>query len=96
MGRIPGKLFEYIAVARPMLVLGPPASDAARIACETGNGHAAEYDDAEAIRTAILEMYRRFASRQNTQAPALPDASHPYSIVQLTGQIAALLDEISG
>jgi len=96
MGRIPGKLFEYIAVARPMLVLGPPTSDAARIACETGNGYAAEYDDAEAIRTAILEMYRRFASHQNTQAPALPDASHPYSIVRLTGQIAALLDEISG
>ncbi|MBE2206196.1 MAG: glycosyltransferase [Saprospiraceae bacterium] len=95
MGRIPGKLFEYIAVARPILVLGSPASDAARIACETSLGHAADYDDTAAIRTAILSMYQDFISRKSALRAPLPDASHPYSIVRLTGQMAALLDEIS-
>ncbi|HRF40957.1 MAG TPA: hypothetical protein PK198_19335, partial [Saprospiraceae bacterium] len=65
------------------------------IACETSLGHAADYDDTAAIRTAILSMYQDFISRKSALRAPLPDASHPYSIVRLTGQIAALLDEIS-
>ncbi len=92
-GRIPGKLFEYLAVRRPFIVLGPPGADAARIAAETGAGQAFDYEDTEGMREAVLKLYQAHLAGRLVQ----PLQTHidAYSVVQLTGRIAALLDEIS-
>jgi glycosyltransferase involved in cell wall biosynthesis len=49
MGRIPGKLFEYIAVGKPILMLGNPKSDAGKIIAELGNSWCVEYNDEDAV-----------------------------------------------
>jgi glycosyltransferase involved in cell wall biosynthesis len=53
-----GKLFEYLAAARPILVIGEE-TEAARIVTETGTGFAASASDpraiAEAVRRVVLE-----------------------------------------
>ncbi len=93
MGRIPGKLFEYLAVKRPILVLGPKDADAGRIVEECGSGTTLPYDDIEGIRQAIVRLYRQF--RSGALAKPLSNAIESYSNIHLTGRFAALLDEIT-
>jgi len=91
-GRIPGKLFEYLAARRPILVLGPVDSDVARIVNETQSGQTCDYDDAPAIKNAILDLYKRF--RTGKLKDPLKGNIEKYSVRHLTGQLAGYLDEI--
>lgn len=52
-GHIPGKLFEYLAAGRPVLAIGEPGGDVARILSETGAGVVVESSDAAAMSRLI-------------------------------------------
>jgi len=61
-GVLSGKVFEYIAAGRPILAAVPPDGAAADLIRETGAGVVAPPDDVDALREALLELARRFAS----------------------------------
>lgn len=92
-GRIPGKLFEYLAARRPILVLGPTDSDVARIVRETESGVSCDYEDATAIKQTVLALYQKFLSGK-LQEP-LRGNIEPYSVRNLTKRLAGFLEEIS-
>ena len=52
-GAIPGKLFDYFAAARPILVVGPPDCEAARWVTRLNRGIASPDNDPAAIAQAI-------------------------------------------
>ncbi len=91
-GRIPGKLFEYLAVRRPLIVLGPRDADASRIAAETGAGQAFDYDDAASIGSGLASLFRQFTAGK-LQAPINSEIGE-FSIDRLTGRVASILDAI--
>ena len=53
---VPSKLYSTLAAGRPILVVAPPDSDAARIVVESGCGVAADPDDPAAVAVAIKEL----------------------------------------
>jgi glycosyltransferase involved in cell wall biosynthesis len=53
---VPSKLYSTLAAGRPILVVAPPESDAARIVVESGCGVAADPDDPVAVAAAICEL----------------------------------------
>ncbi|HEY4949409.1 MAG TPA: glycosyltransferase family 4 protein [Candidatus Acidoferrales bacterium] len=53
---VPSKLYSTLAAGRPILVVAPPESDAARIVVESGCGVAADPDDPAAVAAAIKEL----------------------------------------
>ncbi|WP_418511763.1 glycosyltransferase family 4 protein [Corallibacter sp.] len=57
---IPGKLFEYMVSERPILALGPKASDVEQIIKETNTGRYFYYDDHESLKSTILEYYNQY------------------------------------
>ena len=59
-GVLSGKVFEYIAVGRPILAVVPPDGAAAELIRETGAGVVAAPDDAAAIRGALEELHARW------------------------------------
>lgn len=59
-GILSGKVFEYIAVGRPILAAVPPDGAAAELIRETGAGIVAAPDDVGALREAIEELHDRF------------------------------------
>jgi glycosyltransferase involved in cell wall biosynthesis len=61
-GVLSGKVFEYIAVGRPILAVVPPDGAAAELIRETGAGVVAPPEDVEAIRSALEELHRRWRS----------------------------------
>lgn len=85
---IPGKLFEYMVSNRPIIALGPKASDVETMIKETNTGNYFYYDDYQSLKTVILKHYKDF------QAKTLQ--SHPiglqkYSRKSLTKQLAELI-----
>jgi glycosyltransferase involved in cell wall biosynthesis len=53
---VPSKLYSILAAGRPVLVVAPRESDAARVVVESGCGVAADPDDPAAVARAICEL----------------------------------------
>jgi len=66
-GVLSGKVFEYLAVGRPILAAVPPDGEAASLIAGTGAGVVAAPDDVGGLRTALEQLYQRFT------AGGLPD-----------------------
>ena len=93
-GRIPGKLFEYLAVRRPIMNFGPVDSDVADILERTESGPTFAYDTAPALPARYLsELYRRF--REGVEMGLENDSISEYSHPLLVAKLAAWLDEIT-
>ncbi|HLZ26949.1 MAG TPA: glycosyltransferase family 4 protein [Chloroflexota bacterium] len=54
---VPGKLFEYMAVGRPVLAIAPPDSSTADVLNQTGIGWLAPSGDPAAIASALLRVF---------------------------------------
>jgi len=55
---VPSKLYSILAAGRPVLVVAPAESDAARIVLESGSGAAADPDDPAAVAAAVRALRR--------------------------------------
>jgi glycosyltransferase involved in cell wall biosynthesis len=93
MGRIPGKLFEYLAVKRPILCLGPGGSDTDKLIGEAKGGVSVDYADKMKLKKMLFGYFRTFKDKK--MIPSETQAIDKYTNYALTGQIAAYLDEIS-
>jgi glycosyltransferase involved in cell wall biosynthesis len=83
-----GKLFEYLAAGRPILVLGDD-TEAARIVQETGAGTATSAVDSDAIAQALRDLLER--------PSATPDAAaiERYGFPAVAGRVAELVEEVA-
>lgn len=63
-GLLPGKLFEYIASHRPILVIGPEDGDCAKIVRETNSGVCCNFEDEEKMKTQIFSWYQSWKENQ--------------------------------
>ncbi|MDX1529993.1 MAG: glycosyltransferase, partial [Rhodothermales bacterium] len=93
-GLITGKLYEYLAAARPVLGIGDPEGDATAILEGTGAGVVFARDD----RAAIIAYFRtRYAEWEQGRLPAgaTTEAAAPYSRRVQAGQLADLAQELT-
>ena len=61
---ITGKIFEYIASAKPIICLGPEDGDAATILSQYGFGKCSSYNDIDNIESFILSVISNPGSLQ--------------------------------
>ena len=92
MGRLPGKLFEYLGSKRRILVVGPPESDAAKIVNNAGAGQAVDFNDLEGMIRIIKTLYEEFLISR--QIPSSKNDVSQYSNKNLTGKLSGFLNEI--
>jgi glycosyltransferase involved in cell wall biosynthesis len=59
-GILPGKMYEYMALRRPVLAIGPPDADFADIIRETRTGYVQGFDAVDGIKTDILKAWSEF------------------------------------
>ena len=91
-GRLPGKLFEYLATRRPVLVIGPKESDASKIVNGVNAGFTCDFADLHKTIRTVKELYEKFLSGK--LEPNKSNISE-YSSRNLTKKLAGYLDEIS-
>lgn len=92
MGIATGKLYEYLALQRPILCIGPPNGDAAAIIRKTGSGTTAGFDEPEIIRQTLLAWFNDYRDKRLAwQGSNITN----YSRVTLAGEMAGILDEVA-
>jgi glycosyltransferase involved in cell wall biosynthesis len=91
-GRLPGKLFEYLASRRPTLVIGPEDSDASKIVHSVNAGYTCGFDDLNKTLAALKELYKKY--KEGNLLSNQTDISQ-YSNRNLTGKLASYLNEIT-
>ncbi len=87
-----GKLFEYLATQRPILMIGPTDGDAAQILSETGAGQCFSFGDRVGIKQHVVDLYLKFERGESNFANI---NSQKYSHRQLAKQVASLLNLIT-
>lgn len=92
-GRVPGKLFEYLASHRPILNLGPDNSDVSSILSTANAGVSLEYSDKESIKSYLLKTFNHYTTGQ--LSIPVNSSIEKYTLQRITGKIAMYLDEIT-
>jgi len=70
-GTLPGKIFEYLRAARPVLLLGDEAGDAAALLREHGRGWVADETQPVAIAAALRQMMQAISEAPTAPAPGV-------------------------
>ena len=85
---IPGKLFEYMASKRPIIAIGPQASDIEKILNQTRSGTYFRYDQTAALRTLLEQHFEEYKIKKlKIDSKGL----NAYSRKSLTQQLAQKL-----
>ncbi len=85
---VPGKLFEYLAVGRPVLAIAPPHSSTADVLQTTGGGWLGDASSAESIACVLRQAYAERTRRPNAAEVARFDRR------RLAGDLARVFDEV--
>lgn len=93
-GIMTGKLFEYLAARRPILVIGPEDGDAAKVLDETKSGKAIDFDDKEKMKKTIFEYFNDFKEGKLVCDSDI-SAIKQYSRRNLAGKIAGILQRLN-
>lgn len=86
---VPGKVYEYVGVQKPIIAVAPAHSAIAKLLEETKAGAVAHQSDVEGCARIIEQYYDAWKS--GTTAHQHSDAVAAYERRQLTGQLAQLL-----
>ncbi len=92
-GIIPGKIFEYLALKKPILCIGPDTGDSARIIRETESGKTIGFYEKEDLVKIIAEYYQEF--KRNKEVEMKKTDFQVYSRKALTGRIVSVLNAIT-
>jgi glycosyltransferase involved in cell wall biosynthesis len=90
-GILTGKMFEYLAVKRPILCIGPADGDAAQILNETNSGVTVDFNDEEGIKSALLRYFNDcFIGKKEMKNTSIEQ----YSRKRLAAVLAKVLDDV--
>ena len=88
-GIIPGKFFEYLAVQRPVLAIGPEDGDCGQLLEEAGAGIICGFEDTVKLKSAVLQFYERYLDNRLSLNPGPIDR---FSRENLARQIMGLIE----
>lgn len=91
-GILTGKLFEYLGMGKPILLLGPEG-EAAQLVRETAAGKRVAPGDTSGMCEALVSLWDRFGEGRLAGAPV--NATAGFERRALTEQLARLFDEVA-
>lgn len=85
---IPGKLFEYMVSERPIIAIGPRASEFADIITQTNTGAFFDYDEKDKLKAMLLKYFEAFSAGTLQSHPV---GLQQYSRKSLTQKLSQLI-----
>ena len=92
LGRIPGKIFEYLACKKTIIVIGPDESDVSSIVKDSNAGVTCDFNDYEKTYYVIDDMYKKYL---NNKLSVNTSNIEQYSVENSTSILAEYLNIIS-
>jgi glycosyltransferase involved in cell wall biosynthesis len=89
-GILPGKMYEYMALERPILAIGPEGSDCQSILQETQAGFYHGFDDVEGISQSIAIVFEKM---QRGESVVKIENTEQFSRRNLAGKIIRLAEK---
>lgn len=91
MGILTGKIYEYLAAKRPILCIGPPNGEAAKVLYDTQTGYVSDFNDVQTLKYNLLLLFDNY----RMQKPFLGGMNiEKYSRISQTRQLAQLLNSV--
>ena len=59
-GILPGKMYEYMALHRPIIAIGPTDADFAKIVSDSKTGNSFNFEDVQGVKSSILTYFKLF------------------------------------
>jgi len=87
-GILTGKFFEYLSAQTPILAIGPPDGDLARILKETSSGFICDFNEKEKMKSTLLQLFNNVSLTPNKSA------IEEYSRKNLTKKLAEVLNSM--
>ena len=91
-GIIPGKIFEYLALEKPILCIGPEDGDSAKIIRETKSGKTIGFEAKDEMVNIITNYYNEFKVHKTLALDLKTSSYSAYSRKELTKQMASVLN----
>ncbi len=91
---VPGKVYEYIGVKKPIIAIAPPNSAIAALIAETNSGSVAHQSEIEKIAGIFLDLYLSWKEGRQIFNPNL-NAVKKYERRQAARKLADLLDSFN-
>jgi len=88
-GILTGKFFEYLSAGAPILAIGPPSGDLAKILTQTQAGLISDFKDEEGLKKNILYLFKNQTIKRNEEE------IKKYSRKNLTKKLAEILNELT-
>jgi hypothetical protein len=90
---ITGKIFEYLAVRRPILSIGPLDGDAASILRTSERAAMIDYDDEELIFKRLWQEYQNWQNRNKTPLTHTSDAHKVFTRKGMASKMVSLIKQ---
>ena len=91
-GIITGKIFEYLMAKRPVMAIAPKNGDLAEIINNSNAGSVIEFNDKNALKNSILQLYSQF---KNGDLIVASNNVNQYHRKELTKKVAEIIVEIT-
>jgi glycosyltransferase involved in cell wall biosynthesis len=91
-GIVPGKIFEYLAVKRPVFAIGPTNGDSARILSTASNGIICNFGDFVKIKESILLLFSNYKASSDI---IVSDNFKIFSRIELAKQMIGFMEVIT-
>ncbi len=89
---IQGKLFEYLASGRPIICIGPPDGDTAKIIRQSNCGAVFDFNETAGLKKEILKLFKEFSEgKEATKCKGVQQ----FERKNLTAKMAAVLDRVT-
>jgi len=92
-GRIPGKSFEYMALRRPILLIGDTNAEISEIIGSVSGNPVCDYEDYEKIKQSLSTLYDNFKNKKDIEMSN--PFSDEWSVISQTKKLAGLLSEMT-
>ncbi|OGU38633.1 MAG: hypothetical protein A2X61_06720 [Ignavibacteria bacterium GWB2_35_12] len=92
---VPGKVYEYIGVMKPIIAVAPRDSAIAKLMLDTQSGKVAHQSDVNGISEIIKDYYKQWKSKNWSYSPNI-ELIKTYERREAAKKLAQILDNLTG
>jgi glycosyltransferase involved in cell wall biosynthesis len=90
-----GKVFEYLYLGKPILLLGTPGDDLSQLIEQTGSGIVVDYRDKDTIAGELIRLITMKRRGEMRRQPVNLDTISRFSRRAIAGRFNDIIDKIS-